>query len=265
MSVTSTSERELELRTQAAFARTAALLRDVDPAIPLIRSEWTCHDVAAHLLSVLGRYTRRDFTDQAGLSDTPAELATSNRAELRPIAAMTHGDVIDGLEKEFAAYLALDLPLDQRFPFHAGQSIDGAGARSNMLGELLLHGYDVARAADRPWPLDPRDMTLVLNGVMQVGAGWLDPTRARGVDLSVAVTIPGATAQLFRIVDGCCTIRDRTPSDRPDSVIRAPAVPLALMLYHRIGMVVGARRGVLVVGGRRPWRGLRLPGMFLTA
>lgn len=265
MGVTTVQEVELEQRTRLAFGRTIALLRAVDPSLPLIDSEWTCGGVAAHLLDVIHRYTERDFQAREGLTGSPDELAQDNRVGVDRHLTMSHAEVLDRIEAEFPRYLALDLPLHERFPFHAGQTIDGAGARSNWMGELLLHGYDVARAAHRPWPLDPRDMTLVLNGALQVAPGWLDPKRAAGADLTIAVRITGSKPQLFRIVDGACEVRDQRSGDRVDSVIHAPPVPLALLMYHRITLMAAARRGVLVVGGRKPWVGLRLPGMFVPA
>ncbi|MGZ6745739.1 MAG: hypothetical protein ACXVD0_07510 [Nocardioides sp.] len=265
MSLTTTTEAELTTRTEAALTRTLALLRSVDPDLRLRDSEWTAGDVGAHLLDVLRRYTQRDFTQPGGLTDSPGELQEGNRSGISGLDGLPHTEVLDRLEAEQADYRALGLPLDERFPFHAGQVIDGAGARSNWMGELLLHGRDVAVAAGRPWPLEERDMMLILNGVLQVAPGWLDPTTSAGADLRVRLTVVGGTPQLFTIEDGTCVIRDATPADRPHAVIRARSTALALLLYQRISLADAVRRGVLVVGGSRPWRGLQLPGMFLPA
>ena len=46
----------------------------------------------------------------------------------------------------------------RRFAFHAGAVISGLTGQTNWLGELLLHGHDVARAVKAPWELPERDM-----------------------------------------------------------------------------------------------------------
>lgn len=265
MALTTTSDAELEHRARIAFERTTTLLRRTDPGLPVPGSTWTVGQVGAHLLTVVRRYTDRDFTEPAGLSDTPAGVAASNAHDVQTLDRVGHADVIEQLAAEFEKYLALELPRDETFPFHAHQRIDGAGARSNWIGELLIHGYDIARAARERWPLDERDMQLVLNGVFQVAPGWLDPARARSAGLTVVVRVAGCTAQTFRVAAGQCEIGDTCPSERPDAVIRARSVGLALLLYKRITLATAVRRGVLVTGGRRPWVGMQLPKLFLAA
>jgi hypothetical protein len=47
-----------------------------------------------------------------------------------------------------------------------------------------------------------------------------------------------------------------------DAVLRTPAATQLLTMYGRIGVGTATRRGMRVIGGRRPWRALRLPSMF---
>jgi hypothetical protein len=62
----------------------------------------------------------------------------------------------------------------------------------------------------------------------------------------------------MHIHDGSLETRERRPADRPDAVLRTPASTLCDMIYQRIGPVTAARRGLMIVGGRRPWKALRL-------
>lgn len=48
--------------------------------------------------------------------------------------------------------------------FHAGLPFDLARLVCVALGEQLLHGYDVATAVGRPWPIDPAPAQPVLYG-----------------------------------------------------------------------------------------------------
>ncbi|MFD7155218.1 hypothetical protein ACFV9C_11495 [Kribbella sp. NPDC059898] len=264
MTLTKTSDAELEARTRIAFERFCGLLARSDPQRTLVNSAWTCRDVAAHLLDVLGRYTRRDLTVPAGLAESPREVRDLNGHDLARHADASVPDLLPLLRSEFEAYIALDIPLDARFPFHAGQTIDGAGARGNLLGELLVHGWDVARAVKAPWPIEARDAVLHVNGGLQVAPGWLDTTAAAGLQLRVRLHIVGGRPQLMTIDDGACTVTDADTFDGPvDVVLWCRAVPIDLLFVKRIGLAGAVRRGLAIVGGRRPWIGAQIPRLFL--
>ncbi|GIH21655.1 hypothetical protein Raf01_98270 [Rugosimonospora africana] len=264
MTLTTTSDAELEARTRAAFDRFYDLMARSDPRRTLVDSAWTCRDVAAHVLDVLGRYTRRDLTVPDGLAETPFEVGDLNARDLARREGASVPDLLGLLKSELEAYLALEIPLDARFPFHTGQTIDGAGARGNMLGELLVHGWDVARTMKQPWPIAARDAVLHVNGGLQVASGWLDPTATAGMQFRARIHVAGGRSQLMSIDDGACTVADASASDGPvDVVVWARAVPIDLLFLKRIGLPGAIRRGLAVVGGRRPWLGLQLPRLFL--
>jgi len=62
----------------------------------------------------------------------------------------------------------------------------------------------------------------------------------------------------MRIHDGFAEVRERRPADRPDAVLRTSASTLCDVIYQRIGPVAAARRELMIVGGRRPWKALKL-------
>jgi len=148
MSVTATSHEELTHRARVAYARTRTLLEATDPALRLTGGGWTCGEVAAHLLTVMCRYTHRDLTQPSGLSAHVSDLAGQSSAEVAAVRGLSHEEVLQRLDSEFDDYISrTPLPLGQRFPFHGGVSMDGAGAASNWIGELLVHGST--------WPAPP--------------------------------------------------------------------------------------------------------------
>ncbi|WP_427893158.1 hypothetical protein ACQHIV_09770 [Kribbella sp. GL6] len=264
MTLTTTSEAELEARTRIAFERFCGLLARSDPQRALVNSTWTCRDVAAHLLDVLRRYTRRDLTAPAGLAESPLEVRELNGQDLAGHDDASVTDLLPLLRSEFEAYVALEIPLEARFPFHAGQTIDGAGARGNLLGELLIHGWDVAKAMMDRWPIEPRDAVLHVNAGLQVAPGWLDTSAAAGTRLRARLHVAGGRPQLMSIDDGTCTVTDADAFDGPvDVVLWSRAAPLDLLFVKRIGLAGAVRRGLMIVGGRRPWLGTQIPGLFL--
>ncbi len=84
-------------------------------------------------------------------------------------------------------------------------------------------------------------------------------------DISVVFKIPEARPYLLHIHGGATELRESRPDDRPDAVLRVPASTFAQMLYKRVGPFTATRQGLRVVGGRRPWRALKLQSYFETA
>jgi hypothetical protein len=70
---------------------------------------------------------------------------------------------------------------------------------------------------------------------------------------------------VIHVHDGTSEMRPRQPTDRPDAVLRAPASTMMRMLMGRIGPVTATRRGLRVVGGRRPWKVMKLQSCYDTA
>jgi hypothetical protein len=121
---------------------------------------------------------------------------------------------------------------------------------------------DVAQAMKAPWDISERDMLLVLRGAREFAAGYLRPGVAANVDACVAFRLPEARPYLIHIHDGTAEMRERRPDDRPDAVLRLPASTLVQLLYQRIGQLAALRRGLRLVGGRRPWVALKLMTYF---
>lgn len=154
---------------------------------------------------------------------------------------------------------------DSVIPFHTFASVSDTAFQTYWLGELLLHGEDIARTARIPWEIRERDMLLVVRGLMEVGHAYLRADVSPETDVCVAFTLRNARPYLIHIHDGIAEYRERRPSDRPDAVMRGPASAMAQVFYGRIGPFTAARRGLFVVGGRRPWLALKLMSYFEQA
>jgi uncharacterized protein (TIGR03083 family) len=258
-----------ELREGIALARKRfdRLARSADPLARPPGSDWTVQQVVAHVLTVAHRYqaiaTRREFRRAANA----CEVKVINQIELEEAMAPVPrlADQLQELATEMDSYF--DTLIDDRpaFEFHGGALVSGITAQTNWLGELLLHGHDVARAVNAPWELPERDLLLVARGLMQIGSGYLRAGLSPRTDVCVAFSVRGARPYLIHIHDGTAEFRERRPDDRPDAVLRAPASTLTQLLYQRIGPFTAARRGLLIVGGRRPWLALELQSCFEPA
>lgn len=261
MSLVTTSREELVERYEDAFRRFVELVHEVPPDTPLPKSEWTAGEVAVHVLSVYHRYNHRDFRSHEGLSPSVSALNQQNDRELEALQGLSRLDVTDRLKQESDAFLAQGLPVEDVYPFHLSQEIDGYGAYGNLLAELLVHGYDVAKAAGHPWPISNRDSLLILNALVQISAGAIDTVATSSVDAIIELRPRGGNPQRLRISHGSASVGDAsTIPGRADVILGGPATPMMFNLFGRFGLVASAVRGVGVRGGRRPWLALRIEG-----
>ena len=152
--------------------RFVAVVNDLDAqqlAAPAPSSSWTVGDVVAHVQSVFLRYT----VDRQRAA-TPAEVATSNARDIETLGVDAPAAVVS-IEEQLAfldTVVALIEPT-QEFPFHAGQPITMAGGWGNLLGELLAHGDDIARAVGTTFTIPSADLEIMWRFASPVLRGWV--------------------------------------------------------------------------------------------
>ncbi len=258
-----TTRGELRDRIAQALARFDRLARTADPLAQLPGSSWTAQQAVAHVLTIVQRYLRLRQGDSR-LADQPRELNVINQSELEaamaPIPKLA--DQIRPLAPELDALFDIIADEGPVLPFHCGAHVDGNTWQTNWLGELLMHGRDIARAAKVTWELPERDMLLIARGLMQIAPAYVLNTIPPNTDICVAIDVPEARPYLIHIHNGIAELRVRRPSDRPHAVLRVPASTLTQLLYQRIGQFTAARLSLRVVGGRRPWLALKLVSCF---
>lgn len=255
-----TTRDELRDRIGQARDRFDRLIRTADPHARVPGLDWTVHQVVAHTLSVAHRYQAVAEGREFRRATHARELDEINRIELDALMAPIPviADQLNDLAAVMDAFF--DTCSNERlYEAHCGAFLDGIAAQTNWLGELILHGRDVARAMRAPWEIEERDMLLIARGLMQYGEGpgYLRAGLPAGTDVCLALKLSGARPYVLHIHDGAAEMRERRPADRPDAVLRMPASTLCDMIYQRIGPVTAARRGLMIVGGRRPWKALR--------
>jgi uncharacterized protein (TIGR03083 family) len=142
-----------------------------DAVRPVPRLEWNVGETVAHVLTVV----RRGFADRrrSASAATTADLnqlvldETPER-DLPALATMLREDVHTALDLVFPK-----IDDDRLFPFHGGVETTMTPALRIVLGEYVIHGYDVAKAADRPWTITEAEAALLVPGEL-LGA-WVRP------------------------------------------------------------------------------------------
>lgn len=258
----------IDLPTVAAAAdraldKVAHLVRGIpeqsDKALP----DWSIAQTAAHLMGVIGAYidiaagngspyndlgkvaqTNEDLL--ARITDrTPFQLSEQIQA-LRPALAAAVGDEPDGYR-----------------PGHLGEPTLRSIAVSRILGEAVVHGWDIATAAERLWLIDSADAALIFRGFLPFLPLFVNPETTKGLTARFDVRVrkfPEARA-VFAFENGVLTMEGE-PQGRVDCVLSGSGPSLILVMHRRIGLAHPVVRGEALAWGRKPWLGLKLISLF---
>lgn len=239
-----------------------ALIRSIaDLGAPTRGLEWTTGQTAAHLVAMM-----REFTGYAKGDIPEVDVDGLPALNARLLAEVDAGDA-RSLADQFAAATAEFLTATQGdggrpYPFYGGRTIDVASGVCLVLGELLIHGHDLASSTARSFTVDRRAAVLALSGTMAVLPAYLDRRRAGDVEASYELRIRTGPSVVIRVARGELTVE--APDGRPvDCRISADPVAFLLVGYGRIGQWKPIALGQLVAWGRRPWVALRFQSLLL--
>jgi uncharacterized protein (TIGR03083 family) len=254
----------------AAATRTADLVRSIpDPAAPIPRSDWTVGEAAAHLVVVA-----RAFTAAARGRGPELGVEVPDVGDFHERLAQVNAQAIERVPGDDPGWLGDRLADAVREFLHAGaaradaEALDtpwyGRGVTRRLdtltclaVGELLLHGRDVAGALGRPWPIEPEHARLVIGGVFPAMIPLVvNPRTAAGVRASYELRIRGGPRMVVRFHDGSASV-EPFASQPVDCRVFADPVAFLLVGYGRIGPWAAIARGRMAAGGRRPWLALR--------
>jgi uncharacterized protein (TIGR03083 family) len=239
--------------------RVADLLRQVpDPQAAVPGLQWTVADTAVHLVSELHDYAQvasgeMVLTTVDGGSTAARRGAENNARQLAAWQGRDLGEIADALAPavdEFLTAAAARRP-DERLVIPNGVPVTIATMAAALLGEQVIHGFDIARAAGQPWPIERPVALAVIDGVVSMVPDYLDRDRSRGLRVSYELRMRGGPRYLIAIEDGSARVSG--PGPAADCVIMADPVAFLLVAYGRIGQWGQILRGRLLAAGRKPW------------
>ena len=250
-------------RTCGALLRYAgqisSILREApDPTVPAV-GVWNIAETAAHLAlsspyflqAVSGQAELEDVTDDATATAHVEAVAREPERDLGRLAQR----IVEG-ESALVAHARRTRDDPPVTPFQ-GIRMPLSAVLGVELGELIVHGHDIARAARLPWPVRPADAALALAAVVQVLPLLLDAERAEHLRIRCQLHIRHGTAVVIVVADGALHLEP--PSDRSvDCHLTVDPLTFLLLSFHRIGPTAPVLTGKVLPWGRRPWLASRL-------
>jgi uncharacterized protein (TIGR03083 family) len=250
---------------RGAASQLAALLRACpDPGAAGV-GRWTVRDVAAHVAGGAELYTQiaRGTPSPA---PTIEAITALNDQIIGTIGEQDTAALASRIEAGVAGLLAAAERCqgDPDLPWHAGVQLPLSALLAVACGEYLVHGYDIARAARRPWPVPGGWARTVFLGALPVLPYYLLPGQAPGRRARYDIRLrgePGARV-IFTVADGALAIEAPAPGQPADCHLSADPWAFLLVFYGRSGPLPPALTGKIVAWGRRPWLALTLPALF---
>lgn len=253
----------------AAVARSAQLWRSIaDSSAPVPGLAWSAGQTAAHVVADMGEYTEvltrhvNGETADLNIPDgSPAKARNSvNDRHLVDVPERDMRRLADMLEETAAKYLAAASAIEtsERVELLTadGLVLEPAVMTCLLLGEQLAHGLDIARAAHRPWSIEPDDALLVIPAVLSLVPKYLRRSRTKNTDISFELRLRGAARYRLAIADGkgVVTVAGKAAAgQKTDCVITADPVTFLLLGLNRVPQLPQLLRGKLRAGGRKPW------------
>ena len=163
-------------RVEPALERAAGRFRELvtsapDPDTRVPGADWTVRDVAAHVATVVPRYA--DGPEGRGdWAARPPDLAAINQRQIEALGPAGIDDLAGRLGRDVAALAAQVRSYGDRppsFRFHGGETVRADAALGILLGELIVHGWDVARATGQEFRTDEQTATA-LEDIVQAQA-----------------------------------------------------------------------------------------------
>jgi len=244
-----------------------SVVRQSTPVGPVL-GHWGTGEVAAHLSHVI----RLDGDSLAGTPLPPAELrpAAVSMVTDAELAADPERDPValaERMEAQLADLLGrTERPAMETVTWLGGVQLPASAVMCHLLEEVLVHGFDLARACGRPWPIAPAHAALAIVGAaapIVTAAGptaFVNPRHAAGFTARFDIRLRGQGRFTTAFDEGLVMQvgADHDDGQPFDAHVSADPAAMLLLMLNRVKPGRLALGGKVIVWGRRPWRVARM-------
>jgi uncharacterized protein (TIGR03083 family) len=247
-----------------AGPRLTAMLRSITRADAPALGSWDVTGLATHIshgmdvITAMSKGGGNLLADISGL-DILSTVTVAGEGR-RPLT-----ELADRIDASVAAFLADMEAAGENSPkswLVQGTEMPLSSLTCHMLNELTVHGYDIARAVGRPWPIDRGHATLVMTGFVIPGLHTLRrelvmQERAGDKRARFEIHMRGDGRFCMRFDNGEFSA-EPSPQGPVDCHLSVDPEAFLLVAWGRISQWHAIPRGKLLAWGRKPWLGLQL-------
>jgi hypothetical protein len=129
------------------------------------------------------------------------------------------------------------------------------------LGELLVHGLDLAAALGAPWKIRRDQALAVSEGIFAIVGQFVKPDVAATLDATFHVSLRGGGDYTVTVGGGGCHVAPGKP-ERADLHVSADPVAYLLVGYGRKSQWPAILTGRIAAWGRKPMLALEFGKLF---
>lgn len=241
--------------------RFCALARSgVTPSTHVAGLAWSAHDLVAHVASGAVAYRQIAEGGDSPYRSLDTRQAT-NQQRLQTLADSDLDALAGTIDSEIRRTLdAVHRDRPSTIEWHGGITLSTTAFLGSIVGELMIHGLDLARTARAAWPMRRQDSLPAVDFFNAVTPHVVHPSAA---DLTARIEVR------YRGYDTVTLAFDRgqlevTPGRARRADVHLSVEPVALLLvgYGRQGLAPVVATGKAFAWGRRPFLAFRLPRLF---
>ncbi|MFF0097850.1 maleylpyruvate isomerase N-terminal domain-containing protein [Micromonospora sp. NPDC005257] len=262
------------MRARAAVLETGrrfdALVRSAPDPAAMATAEWSIADSAAHVLSI-GSLCLLLLDPDAPplpvpglrelLSSTNVDtVADTNSHVMRHLTERDLRAVLRDLRTSIERILLVTRTAEpaSTVTWLGNAQVTVAGVLAHLVNEMLVHGWDIARAARLPWRMPDADAALFFDlflvDMIRNDYGALLNPSVRMPRQRIAVQFRSAHTTTATLVLHRGRVVVAPPDDPYDVSLTFRPARFNLMLFGRVGALRAAAGRDVIVGGPRPWR-----------
>jgi hypothetical protein len=242
-------------RSLATTARRLADLVTTAPDLSRLAMglEWNLQQVTAHMIT--GTNWAAEF-----VKGNTGGLPTLDPAVIGPVLEQMIADFPESdpaklgrllLDAEDALLEALATQAGDRAMLHAGVPFTMAQFACTVLGDQMLHGYEMAAVIGRLWVIDAEDALLILEAHLPLFGAMLHAERTAGINAVIGIELRGGREVTVRFTEGAYSVEEGTAGD-VDATMSADPVAFLMVESGRLSRYEAIALGLLTVGGNQP-------------